>query len=220
MSKQYTSRYKILVNFASRSRPEAFKSRILELQNLATNPIRIIASIDNDDEYLEEYMMCDVTFSVGTSFSKVHAINRSVPDDDWDILVNTSDDMEFITQGWDQIIQKAMEEHFPDTDGFLHFPDGYTGQRLCSLSIIGRKYYDRFGYVYHPDYLSLWCDNEAKDVAELLGKYAYIDEELFKHQHPANTGKGMDEQYKKTESYNDVDNATYLNRKYNKHFDL
>jgi len=144
---------------------------------------------------------------------------------DWDILINFSDDMLFIKKGFDQIIIDAMKEHFPDTDGVLHFHDGHKyGAQLMTMSIMGKKYYDRFHYIYHPDYISLWSDNEAMDVAKLLGKYKYMGDQniIFNHNHPMHQGMGAsnyDAQLKHTESFFNIDKATYNKRKENK-FDL
>jgi hypothetical protein len=77
-----------------------------------------------------------------------------------------------------------MTEHYPDTDGVLWFNDGYQGNRLNTLCILGKKYYDRFNYIYHPDYISVWCDNEFMDVANLLGKQIYFDDIIIRHEHP------------------------------------
>ena len=62
-------------------------------------------------------------------------------------------------KGFDSIIRNEMQKLFPDTDGILWFFDGWR-KDLNTLCILGRKYYDRFGYIYHPDYNSFWSDAE------------------------------------------------------------
>jgi len=65
----------------------------------------------------------------------------------------------------------------------LWFNDGFSGQnRLITLSILGRKYFHRFNYLYYPGYKSVFCDNEFTDVARLLGKVVYIDQVIIQHQ--------------------------------------
>ena len=66
-----------------------------------------------------------------------------------------------------------MTELYPNTDGVLWFNDGNQGNRLNTLCILGKKYYERFNYIYHPDYTSLWADNEFMDVANLLNKQIF-----------------------------------------------
>jgi hypothetical protein len=87
------------------------------------------------------------------------------------------------------------------------------------MSIMGRTYYERFGYVYHPAYTSLWCDNEAQDVAMQLGCYKYVPKQIFTHKHPAWTGERADEQLIQTQRYYQADMRIYNERK-DKNFDL
>lgn len=149
----------------------------------------------------------------GKSLSKIHAVNRNMPSSHWDIVIATSDDMEFIEEGFDLEIIRDMELVFPDTDGVLHYPDGFDHGEILSLPVIGRKYYDHFGYIYHPSYQSLFCDEEAIEVARKLGKMASIQKSLFRHNHPTWTGEKMDAQYKYTERFHPVDKRTFENRK-------
>ena len=76
-----------------------------------------------------------------------------------------------------------MTKHFPDLDGCTHFNDGYTNIKLITLSILGRKLYEHFGYIYHPDYKSLYCDNEFTQQVHKIGRVAYIDKVIIKHEH-------------------------------------
>lgn len=116
--------------------------------------------------------------------SKVAAYNAVPTYIEWDILIAASDDMWCVQRGWDTIIREAMAANFPDTDGFLWFSDGRQ-PRICTMSIMGRMYFERTGRVYHDEYRSFFCDNEATEVAESLGKL-YRDERcLFKNEHPA-----------------------------------
>ena len=92
-----------------------------------------------------------------------HAINADIPTTAWDILVLISDDMIPEIKSFDQIIRSKMKEHYPDTDGVLWFFDGWR-EDLNTLCILGRKYYDRFGYIYHPSYESFWSDAEFTEV--------------------------------------------------------
>ncbi len=101
-----------------------------------------------------------------------------------------------------------------DLDRFIHFPDqSVAGPILPTMSIMGRTYYDRFGYIYHPDYWSLWCDDEARDVAIQLGKYRFVNERIFDHENPI-WGFGIsDELGKRNEALYRQDQRTYNKRK-------
>jgi len=128
----------------------------------------------------------------------------------WDVLINVSDDQVFVSKDFDLDIVNNMDN---DTDMFLHFPDGNQGD-LATMSIIGRKYYLRDRYIYHPNYESVYCDNEAQDVAKLRDCYKLVNKHIFNHEHPA-WGKGpSDAQYQKTEhpATYQADYNTYLKR--------
>lgn len=203
----------ILYNFASRSRPDKFFNAIENINKLSKTDHIIVAKLDMDDKSMQdrfdEVNRCGAVIVWGTSKNKIDAINRDIPVG-WDILVNMSDDMVFTKEGFDLDIIEAFNG---DYDQFIHFPDGYTDDRLCSMSIIGKDYYDRFGYVYHPDYVSLWCDNESQDVAKDLGKYKFVNNNIFIHNHPAWTGAKPDQQLIETQKYYRQDQRTYNKRK-------
>ena len=97
----------------------------------------------------------------------------------------------------------------------MHYNDGFTANKLCTLSIIGKTYFDTIlkKKIYHPDYKSLFCDNEYTEVARKLNKIQYYDMILFRHNHPANIGTPMDEQYKHTEGFWHIDSQTYERRR-------
>lgn len=210
---------RILVKFPTRERPKQFLKVLNLLNEKATdrNNINYLVTVDSDDPTMStienEINVNNVTISRGKSDSKIHACNRDMIIGGWDIVVLMSDDMIPVQQNWDGIIRQDMEEHFPDTDGILWFNDGYQ-DRICTLCIIGKKYYDRFGYIYHPDYHSLFCDNEFTEVAQGLDKLKFWSLPLFKHEHFANNSKvKRDKLYDRNEALFNLDKQTYERRK-------
>jgi hypothetical protein len=133
-----------------------------------------------------------------TKISAVNANIDSVPREykDWDIVIVISDDMIPQIDNWDDYIVEAMIEHYPDLDGCVSFDDGYAEQGgLITFSILGRKLYDHFGYIYHPDYKSLYCDNEFTEEVKRLDKVSYIDKMIIKHEHYAQDGNSNSGDY-------------------------
>lgn len=204
----------ILYKLATRSRPQRFAETIKSIvDNSSNDDYLVLVSIDEDDESMQQYIEdhtlgmgfphYNVVVVNGKSKNKIDAINRDMDDSwnrwiNWDVLVNISDDMVITSPNFDKVVRNVFSE---TTDLFLHLPDGYANERLCTMSIMGKDYYKRFGYIYHPSYESVYCDNEATDVAKALNKYVYVNEHLFKHNHPANVGAHlMDAQYEKTEA--------------------
>jgi hypothetical protein len=104
-------------------------------------------------------------------------------------------------EGYDLIIQNEMKKNFPDLDGVIWFSDGYQKNKLNTLVIVGKRYYDRFGYLYHPDYVSFYCDNEFMQVAFLLGKQVYDNRVIIRHEHPDNTKENVDATYQINNQY-------------------
>lgn len=212
--------YKLLINFATRNRPDKALACLDNIQQMCEGDCTILLKIDNSDtnDYGFAGKFKNVHILKGDSTGKIDAINRgSLLNLKWDILLNHSDDMWFI-RPFDGQIKSDMATYFPDLDGCLHYPDGYANQ-LWTYSIIGRKYYERDKYIYHPDYVSLWCDNEAQEVAQIRGKFQTIPHQLFEHRHPAWGRTHYDTQYLEQGAYYRHDEQTYLRRK-NRNFDL
>lgn len=208
----------IIFKFATRSRPEKFKAAIENIANLATGPYHVRITADADDTTMFNFAMMrwigkrpELSIRYGTKVNKIEAVNRDMDIlPDWDIVVAMSDDMEFTVKGFDEQIRAAFDGNF---DQLVHFPDGYVNEKLVTLPIMGRKYYERFNYIYHPDYKSLFCDNEQMDVAINLSKYKYVDAKIYRHAHPAWTGAAVDPLLKETQAFYREDEITYQRRK-------
>ena len=185
---------RLLIKFPTKKRKHKFFNVLKKYQNFLSdqNNVNFLITLDTDDnemnnnetvEILSTFKNVDFTF--GVSKSKVDAINRDLyGKHDWDIILLASDDMIPQVKGYDKIIIDNMKKYYPDTDGVLWFNDGNQGEKLNTLSILGKKYFDRFGYIYYPEYKSTWCDNEFMDVANILKKQTYFQDVIIKHEHP------------------------------------
>jgi hypothetical protein len=214
---------RILYNFASRSRPDKFFQAIANIRLMsASDNYDFCFKLDEDDRFLHEYLeglkhLDLLAFAkLGRSTSKVHAINRDIPMEGWNILINMSDDIRWTAWGFDNIIRKDIEE-----DTFLHYPEPFA-DRQCKIqnkppisvvSIMDKVYFDRFGYVYHNSYYSLWSDNEATEQARNLKKHKWVDRVIYSHDHPQAGKSKMDEQYRKTESFYNTDKINFNRRR-------
>lgn len=149
-----------------------------------------------------------VFWTVGNTASKIDAYNRDIVhitnQFDWDIIMVGSDDMWPNEKGFDQNIIDDMQQYFPDTDGALWYDTEDSLRELkhrygrdftwgspkwqrkwiSMLPIMGRKYYERFGYIYHPAYKSFFCDEEYTKVALKLQRIKAIPRTHIRHQHP------------------------------------
>lgn len=218
---------KILVKFPTRSRPAKFLQVLSDYVGMAENNEDIIylISVDLNDvsmtkEVIEKARAIhkNVIVIQGVSNSKIAACNRDIHlVKSWDIIVLASDDMICKQKGWDNQIRKDMSEQFADLDGVLYYPDGFT--QLNTMCIMGRTYYDRFSYIYAPQYISLFSDNEFQEVSQLLEREYRSDITLFRHEHPVWLNEAQDALYKKNEAYYLQDERMYKLRKA-RYFDL
>lgn len=149
----------------------------------------------------------------GEHRSKIEACNCVPPRSQrWDVLVSLSDDMVCMQSGWDEEVRGAMLQAFPAMDGLLVQNDGHQGE-LCTLPIMGRRLYEKLGYVYNPAYKSLFADNELTDVALKINKCAKVDKCWFRHDHPAWGTAENDELYRRNDALFNADKKTYESRK-------
>jgi hypothetical protein len=216
---------KLLIKFPTRNRKNKFFTVLKQYQRLCEDIENtfFLITLDNDDDEMNSPEVADIftTFKnikyvYGDSTSKIHAINRDLETvDEWDIVLLASDDMTPKVKGYDNIIRNKMKEHYPDTDGVLWFNDGHQGNNLNTLCILGKKYYERFNYIYHPEYKSVWSDNEFMLVGNILKKQTYFDEVIIEHEHP-DWGYGKRDNIHQVNSTNEShDRNLFLTRKQN-----
>lgn len=214
----------LLIKIPTRSRPSQFL-KILDLyyQKLSGSvPYSFLISCDNDDPTMNNETMKSIlatypnlTLLFDNNTSKIEAYNNGLGTADFDIVLITSDDMEPVMQGYDKIIVDTMLKYFPDYDGVLNFNDGKLISQCNTLPVIGKKFFNRFGYAYHPTYLSLWCDVELTLISRMLRKEKTFDTVLIRHRHPAN-GEGMnDELYIHNATFEPIDGKIFRQRLHN-----
>lgn len=218
----------MLIKYATRGRPLWFKRSIANIMSTISNQdYLILVSCDQDDRSMmnpemEAFTSAHEKIKVifGTSKSKIDAINRDMDEvADWDILVNMSDDMQFTSFGWDNVIrQRTQDKWGKSLDWFAHFDDGYAGAALPTMSIMGRTYYERDKYIYHPSYRSFSSDAEAMYVAMMRGCHHYFPDKIFIHQHPSNSPMPNDETYRINSLQTPHDTKNYFER-LNRYFD-
>lgn len=209
----------ICYSFASRSRPDRFFEAVDNILSMSAQQDHfIVAKLDEDDPAMNNEVIRTRLDSYpciiqrwGLSKSKIHAINRDLDNlPPWDILVCMSDDMRFTTKGYDDMIRKHMPA---DLDGFVHLQDDYAKDRVCTVSILGRTYYQRDGYIYHEGYYSMWCDDEETSKAKIRGKYILVPGIHIEHLHYTNKAKAKkDELYWRNDTYR-KDEQIFLQRK-------
>lgn len=214
----------LLVKIPTRERKDQFFSVLNKAQRNRTHPnTRFLITLDTNDTVMNSEaakrvlgMWGNLTYVYGESKSKIDAVNRDMDQaPDWDILLLLSDDMHIVQTGYDSIIIDHFKNLIPDTDGALWLNDGHTKKTLNTIVCIGRKRYERFGYLYAPVYKSLFADNEYTDVNKKLGNFHYVEQVLIEHRHPMNTPRTtpMDSLYRRNDAHFMSDRRLYFYRK-------
>lgn len=206
--------FKLLFKYPSRGRPKRFFDGMDSIYNNLNdrNNFHVLITADEDDstmniddvkKRIKTYHNAHVIY--GKSVSKIHAINRDLEVQgewsDFDMLICMSDDMKFNIYGFDDMIRNDLNFHFPDLDGLLHYPDQDAKEYLATMYIAGRKFFDRFGYIYNPLFKSLWCDNLLMDIAQKLGKYKYCGYQINLHLNPAYGHLEKDQMFLEQQGY-------------------
>lgn len=235
---------KLLIKIPTRERGLGFVYKYLENITNPETKVWLTLDADEWDNYgdVSEALgfptELDLFWTVWETESKIDAYNRDIDHIssrfDWDIIMVGSDDMWPKEKGFDQNIIDDMMEHFPDTDGALWYDteDSLTELKsrynreftwgspewqrrwICMLPVMGRKYYERFGYIYHPAYKSFFCDDEYTAVGRKLGKLKPIPRNHIRHQHPSwGAGVPDDDLYKRNNQNWKGDEQTFIKRK-------
>jgi hypothetical protein len=224
-----------LIQFPTYSRGQKFLGVLSNWVHRASHKHRLFFNINCDaadltmtSEYVQKrieflfdtYGNNDMSYKIhyDDNTEKISAINNHIPNYGWDIVVCASDDMVPQVMDWDDEIAQAMEEHFPGMDGCVYFDDGsHSAKDLVTLSIMGSQLYNQFGYIYHPDYKSLYCDNEFTEVMRHHNKLKYINKKIITHEHWSIEGSEnygqQDMAVVKTLHYSGRDQRVYEERK-------
>lgn len=106
----------------------------------------------------------------------------------WDVVILVSDDFECPGE-WDEILGRSVNmrygEGFREEKYAVQVSDGAV-KHILTIPIISRAAYMETGYVYHPSYISMYADNDLREVFDR--HFAVIDctDTVFRHMHWAN----------------------------------
>ena len=211
---------RILLKCPTRGRRDKFLETIRTwvAKTRRTEALGIAVSLDTDDASMADFTEADLPAVAwkkvfrNPNKTKIQACNADMDRIDWpwDVVILVSDDMVPEVQDYDERLREVMTEEF---DKVIWVHDGLQNERLNTLSILGRKIYDQWGYIYNPEYKSFYCDNEFTDWCKAnSSKCAVIPEVLIRHKHPLATGEPFDALYTRNQAYLDEDRRTYERR--------
>jgi len=108
------------------------------------------------------------------------------------VLIQLSDDWE-PPMGWDQIILDRIGD--TSKSAILQVSDGHRMDHLMCMAILTRARYIEQGYLFHPDFFSMYSDDWFSECARRDSVVIDARDVVFEHLHPA-FGKGeMDATY-------------------------
>lgn len=167
----------------SRGRPGKAFDAFIRWNSRACTQYEYILSLDTDDPCLNDYEQLfsklhrKYDTAIYPNRSAIDAINKAAEHATGDIIVVMSDDFDCPNQ-WDETLINITQDK---KDWIAKTHDGIQ-RWIITLPIMDRIYYNRFGYIYHPEFLHMFCDTQMSCVADLLGKRINLDMK-FPHNH-------------------------------------
>lgn len=168
---------------------------------LADDPksIEYAISLDTSDNTVEDYKRTfkdvDVKILIYPNRSIVDAVNNGAKWASGDIFVVVSDDFESF-QGWDTAIIERLDINRAE---LLHTFDTIQNN-VCTLPILTKKYFELFGHIYHPHYISMFADDDLTECAKLVNGYIEAFDLVFAHNHWVNGKNPKDKTYDRENS--------------------
>ncbi len=207
---------KLLVHIPSRGRPVQLINCIVRFRDAIHDKenTMIVATLDSDDINPLDTLWRDpsgnLEMLVGKHANKVEAINADLDIFPWDVLVCASDDLSPMTPGFDQAIRTDFSNEADDLDAVFWYPD--SNQRICCHPVMGRRYYERDDYVFHPSYRGFYCDDELTMVAQKRGKLFQSTSMKWMHEHPNYATRKADETDKRAKAFMREDYHNFARR--------
>jgi hypothetical protein len=169
---------------ASRGRPEqAIAQREIWLGH-AANPNRIehIFAVDKDDEASCNKIGFYNHVVVEPGGGCVRAWNEGAKLAHGAVLIQVSDDFT-PPQNWDDLILEKLGDLADEK--VLAVSDDIRSDGLLCMAIMTRARYEKQGYMFHPDFLSMYSDNWFTEEAYRDGVVIEAKDIVFHHNHPA-----------------------------------
>lgn len=115
-------------------------------------------------------------YSYETNIQKM--INSNLENLDWDIVIPIF--RPFIAiRNFDTIIKKIYNEKYPELDGVIWITDNIQ-KEVATFAVIGRRYYEKFGYIYNPIYNNKNFEEEFTEILKINNDYLFQDTKIFK----------------------------------------
>ena len=178
--------------------------------------VELIVSVDSSDPDLNQYysMYKDYLNTTVTNDNKsvVEATNHAVKFATGDIFIYLSDDFD-CPENWGALVLKEFEgEERPllvKVDDMLQKFE----VPVLTIPIMNRALYEKLGYFWHPEYKSMFVDEDLYWTARKLNALKFAPHLKFEHQH-VSVGKAPDDETYRASAKNwDQGKALFAKRK-------
>lgn len=203
----------------SRSRPKkAYETarQWVDKSGLLLGHLDYILSLDESDPKLKEYWIewdCEI---VGANNSVVEATNRAAKEAKGDILIYLSDDFQ-CPDNWGQLVINEFQKYQGPT--LIKVDDCLQPffTKVLTIPMMNRALYERLNYFWHPEYKSMFVDEDLYWTATKLHALREARHLKFPHIHPGNPDPAMrcdnDETYKRSAANWEQGKAVFAKRK-------
>lgn len=162
--------------------------------------VEYIQSCDESDPCIEDYKYAFTTNPiVNNNTCVVEATNHAAKVSTGDILVYLSDDFK-CPDYWANLLY----QEFDGVNGpmLLKVDDCLQpfNTPVCTIPIMNRALYEKLGYFWHPEYKSMFVDEDLYWTAKKFGALKLAPHLKFPHEHYSNGKAVHDETYKKSEA--------------------
>lgn len=151
------------------------------------------------------YLYCEDNHSV------VNATNTAAERSTGDILVYLSDDFK-CPENWGELLLGEFEDPRPTlvkVDDRLQKFD----VAVLTIPIMNRALYEQLGYFWHPEYKSMFVDEDLYWTARKIGALKMCPHLAFPHEHPANGKAPDDDTYRRSAANWNQGQAVFNRRK-------
>lgn len=197
----------------SRSRPQKSFETSSDWVNRAGVETELIVSVDRDDPYLRDYsVLYGGKILVNDNKFVVQAANHAAKVAKFDVLVYLSDDFKCF-DNWGVEVLKKFEGC--STPRLIKVDDKLQTfhKDVLTIPIMNRLLYQELGYFFHPEYHSMFVDQDLYWTVKNMEAMIFCPELVFEHHHYVNGKAKKDETYERSTSNWNQGKHLYQQRK-------
>ncbi len=169
-------------------RPSYIQKVVDEWRSKAADPdqVEIVIAVDGGNKacinVARSIEGAVVVIQPEAPFNCVRGWNAAADKTTGDVIIAIADDFT-PPMHWDAQLKNLPVTDWINGEHIVHVEDGYV-HNIAVLSILTRKRFERYGYLFYPRYESMFVDTEFTEVAYRDGVVIQAKHLLFEHVHP------------------------------------